>query len=762
MFGCFRHLATALLLILLLVPAEGAAQSSLPDLSADTNAASEPVSAEALDDLVRTLEDPAAREKLVGQIKALIDARRQTEQPADEKSTGIASALLANVADQVEAVNRRLTGAVAFVGQLPEAIENFRALLSDPARRGAWSWTLGLVAILLAVSFAAEMLARLPGRRKPGVIQASAANGLLARAFLSVIGFFARLLPVAAFLAALYAGITVLGVGGMAERVAVVLAHGYVALRLAMIVAEALLATGSPALRPLPISDETAQYLLVWTRRIASLVIGGYAVMEAMRVLGLPADARVVLGNVIGLLVAAVLVVIVLQNRRDVSDMMRRLADGEDRSVTIRLLLARFADVWHVLITLYIVAIYMVWALNIEGGFDYVMNATLMSVAVLVAARLIAYGVRRLVAPGFALNEDVKAQFPGLEQRANRYLPVLQAVLQGLIGLVALLALLRAWGVQSFAWLASESAREVVGVVVVIAIVLVIALLVWEGTSAALERYMAQIEAHEGGMRTSRARTLFPMLRKIFLAVLVGLVGLIVLSEIGVDIGPLLAGAGIVGIAIGFGSQKLFQDLITGAFLLVEDTVSVGDVVRAGSEAGVVEQINVRTLVLRDVSGNVHTIPYSTVDRITNLTKTFSRYVFEVGVAYREDLDEVMDVLRDLGAELRKDPEFGPMIRKDLEILGVDQFADSAIIIKARFETEPIKQWKVGREFNRRMKRRFDELDIEIPFPHQTVYFGVDKAGGAPQAPVRLEDARTPEKSAKKPSEKQDKHAGGY
>ena len=126
------------------------------------------------------------------------------------------------------------------------------------------------------------------------------------------------------------------------------------------------------------------------------------------------------------------------------------------------------------------------------------------------------------------------------------------------------------------------------------------------------------------------------------------------------------------------------------------------------------------------------------------MTKDFSRYVFDVAVAYREDLDAVMDVLRELGREMREDPAFGPLIRKDLEILGVDQFADSAIIIKARFETQPIKQWVVGREFNRRMKRRFDELGIEIPFPHQTVYFGVDKDGMAPPARVRMADTDPP------------------
>jgi len=163
--------------------------------------------------------------------------------------------------------------------------------------------------------------------------------------------------------------------------------------------------------------------------------------------------------------------------------------------------------------------------------------------------------------------------------------------------------------------------------------------------------------------------------------------------------------------------------------------------VNVGDKGGVVEAVNIRTVRLRDLSGTVHTIPYSHIDTVSNLTKEFSYYLLEVGIAYREDVDEVMQVLRDLGAELQKDPEYGPKVLEPLEILGLDKFGDSAIVIKARLKTIPIKQWWVGREFNRRMKRRFDELGIEIPFPHTTIYFGENKGGGAPPAFVQMANA---------------------
>jgi small conductance mechanosensitive channel len=213
-----------------------------------------------------------------------------------------------------------------------------------------------------------------------------------------------------------------------------------------------------------------------------------------------------------------------------------------------------------------------------------------------------------------------------------------------------------------------------------------------------------------------------------------------VLAEIGVNANALLAGAGVVGLALGFGSQRLVQDLITGLFILVGDTVRVGDVVDLGGKAGVVEAISMRTITLRDYNGNVHTIPYSSINIVTNMTKDFSFAVFDIGVAYKEDVDRVMDVLRELESQLRREWPYRRLIQEPLEIAGVDAFRDSAVIIKARFKVRAGEQWKVGREFNRRIKKRFDELGIEIPFPHQTVYFGRDKEDSGP--PVEIEQLR--------------------
>ncbi len=239
-----------------------------------------------------------------------------------------------------------------------------------------------------------------------------------------------------------------------------------------------------------------------------------------------------------------------------------------------------------------------------------------------------------------------------------------------------------------------------------------------------------------------RADTLSSLIRYIAGITIILIAIIMILGEFGIQIGPILAAAGIVGVAIGFGSQQLVQDVISGFFILLEDQIRVGDVVNVAGKGGVVEKVSLRMVILRDLAGNVHYIRNGQIDVVTNMTKEFSQYVFDIGVAYREDVDEVMKTIEEVGQSLRGDSEFADDILDDLEVLGVDAFADSAIIIKARIKTKPIKQWRVGREFNRRLKKAFDERDIEIPFPHMTVYMGQNKEGQAPPLNVAVTQKR--------------------
>lgn len=284
---------------------------------------------------------------------------------------------------------------------------------------------------------------------------------------------------------------------------------------------------------------------------------------------------------------------------------------------------------------------------------------------------------------------------------------------------------------QVTAWLLSSGFR-----LILIVIMLLVALKLATWISNRIVAPFKRSELDEEGMK--RADTLASLIRYVLVtgAFSVGLV--MILGEFGIEIGPILAAAGVVGLAVGFGAQSLVQDVISGFFIILEDMIRVGDVVVIADKGGLVEKVNLRMVILRDLAGNVHYVRNGHINVVTNMTKEYSRYVFDVGVAYREDPDEVIAVIKEVDAGLREDEEYKADILEPIEILGLDKFGDSAIIIKARTKTKPIKQWRVAREFNRRLKKAFDERNIEIPFPHVTLYPGQDKDGSAPPLHVMM------------------------
>jgi moderate conductance mechanosensitive channel len=221
-----------------------------------------------------------------------------------------------------------------------------------------------------------------------------------------------------------------------------------------------------------------------------------------------------------------------------------------------------------------------------------------------------------------------------------------------------------------------------------------------------------------------RATTIAALLQKVVTVLIWTMASIMAVKELGFDVGPLLAGAGVAGLAIGFGAQNLVRDVVSGLFILLENQIRVNDVAVINGTGGAVEQVNLRTIVLRSLDGVIHIFPNGTITTLSNMTMDYSYYVFEMGVAYKEDTDRVVAAMLEVAEEMRQEPEFAPLILDPLEVLGVDQFADSAVVIKARIKTKPIRQWVVGRQLNRRFKKKFDEIGIEIPFPHMSLYFG--------------------------------------
>ncbi len=271
--------------------------------------------------------------------------------------------------------------------------------------------------------------------------------------------------------------------------------------------------------------------------------------------------------------------------------------------------------------------------------------------------------------------------------------------------------------------LADVNWREVLasvgGPALKVAVVLALAGLVWKltlsGISAGFESAAARAE---NSRRAAQLRSLRPLVRGAARVMICVLAALLAISQLGIQIAPLLAGAGVVGIALGLGAQSIVKDYLTGFSMIIEDIASVGDVVRIGDSGGLVESMTLRTIRLRDFDGTLHVIPYGEAQVVHNLTKTFSYYVVELPISYDSDIDKALALMAAVGAEMQSEERFASKILELIEVVGVDRLADSGVVLKARIKTAPIQQWSVGREYNRRIKLAFDRAGVEIPVPH--------------------------------------------
>ena len=694
----------------------------------------EPLNARDLESLIQTLENDSSRADFVKNLKTLLDAQRRTAERPQEEATS--DNWLARFSSQL----RTAIGSVAALGSeidLGRFAEWVEVSIADPATRRVG--TEGLVKILailsmgiLAHAAVAFTLAK-PRRAIEGLAYVPAASRIL-------FAFLRLALDVLPLVAG--AGVALAVAGFIEPRpvsrlIALAFINALVACEALMMVARFILAPRTPNLRVLPLSDETAHYLYIWICRLGYMALYGYFALEAALLMGISKSAYGVLMNLLGLIVATLVIVFILQNRDAWSKNIRGSSEAEGRWAALR---RPLAAVWHLLAIFYVVALYLVLALRGNDGTVYIVRGTVLTAIIL----LIAWGfdntARSLMRRGFTIAEDVRMRFPGLQIRVNRYTAAITLLLRVFIVMLATATILEAWGVEVFAWVASPFGQKIASSAVSIGLIVGLALVTWELLSSLIER---QLTSGPGRVST-RALTLLPLARTALRLVLIVLVTLVVLAEIGMNITPLLAGAGVIGLAVGFGAQKLVQDVITGWFILMEDTVSVGDVVDLDGHAGLVERINIRTIQLRDQSGTVHTIPFSSVNTVKNMTRDFSYYVFEVGIAYKEDTDHVIAVLREVDESMRADDAYKDDILEPLEVLGVERFDDSAVVIKVRTKTRPIKQWGVGREFNRRMKKAFDAVGIEIPFPQRTVYHVTLPAGGGDASQAAAANAPGP------------------
>ncbi|GIL39153.1 mechanosensitive ion channel domain-containing protein [Roseiterribacter gracilis] len=722
-----RLLAQLLLVLLFALPVAAQAQVTLPS-STTTKDAPKPDPAK-LRELKSTLEDPAARQKLIDQIDLLAQASDKQgdndDQPDLLENAG--ERVLRFVSVHIANASAALVEAAAAVSRLPQAERWFERQMADPDVRERWSLLFAaLAAIVLFGAVASIVVRRALTRPLRALERRGVDKPFGTRLSLGLARFLLELGPVVVFGLVGYAVASAIAPPDTVRLAALTIVNASLLLFSLLALVRLVLQPAAPGLRLVRLDDETSNYLYIWLRRLFAIAVYGWFFIAAARLLGLWRSLAETALKFVGLTLAVLLVVVILQNRRSMAAWLRGSTDPEQTSAfwSVR---RRFAEVWHLLAIAYVAIVWFIYAVNLTGGFAFVAKASLLTLVVAVVARLVTAGIDRAFEHGFAVSADLRAQFPGLEARANRYIPLLRRLIVLALWFIAALTILRAWGLDSWHWFETDSGRALLGKLGAILFILALSIAAWEFVASGIERYLTG-----GGngvvIRSARTRTLLPLLRNVFLIFLLVITSTVILGELGINTAPLLAGAGVIGLAIGFGAQTLVKDVINGAFILFDNTIAVGDVVDLDKgRSGLVEAMSIRALKLRDGTGAVYTVPFGDVTSVKNMARDFSFYVFDIAVAYDQDPDAVIDALRDLAAEIQTEPAYAGDVIDPLEVIGVNAFTDKAVMVQARLKTRPNKQWGVGRELNRRMKKKFEELGITSPYVTRDIKVTLDE-----------------------------------
>lgn len=536
---------------------------------------------------------------------------------------------------------------------------------------------------------------------------------------------FSDLAPLIAFTFAVTAMLGVLRPETAVALITLMVMHLWVVARCGIAVARMLLSPASNHLRLLPFSDPMAAYLIIWLRRMLFIGLTGYALAEAGLLIGMPVAAHGAIVRLTLMVITFCLVRIIKQQQGRVAALLRSppLDPEEEPPTRAGLMIRRGRDWlaarWHLLGIAWLFGFWVVWAIGVERGFVRMLHASALTVPVLTGSWLADEGVRRLLRMALHPGPKLRLRAPWLQLKARHYAPPIRAawavILTGVVGIL----LLQIWGYGSLAWFeAGHSGRRIASSGVSILATVVVAMLVWEGANGMIERQLSRAPQDSKTARGTRLRTLLPVLRAFVACAVFAFVVFIVLDEIGINIGPLIAGAGVLGLAIGFGSQKLVQDVITGVFLLFEDSVAVGDVVSLGDRTGVVEHLTIRSIKLRAMDGSIHWVPFSAVTTVTNMTRDYAFAVLDVTVGWQEDPDRVLSVLRRIGRQMRTDGHWQSVMTSDLEA-GLEKMTDMGLVFRVRAKTDPAQRWAVARELNRRIRVEFAQSGVDVPPPAQ-------------------------------------------
>ena len=671
--------------------------------------------------------------------RTLIEDLRRLAAPAAEQAAQTAPKAEASLARRVAGMTKDIGEQAVVQAQSVWSglVEMFNGGGRDLTQLTEWAVNLTvIIAVVLALFFTLRGLVRPIHARADRWVMAREGQRHWVRRVIAIVA--TALLDLSAVVIAWVAGyvlaLTWLGTMGRMETAQSLFLNAFLIIETIKLAMRGLFASRHKGLRILPLPAEDAA---IWNILLARLVgFIGYGMLFVSPVI----SAQIGWGA--GRAVAVLVMVLaflyaltgILSQRKRVREALTSHAEGAANGFTgasIRLL----ARTWHIFAILYFAALAMVTIARPGDALPFMASATFQTLVAVGGGFLVYAVLERIIMMGIRVPEETRRRLPQLEKRLNTYIPTGLRVVRTVVFLFVAALVASAWEFWNLtAWMASDSGSRMVGAAVNIAVIVILSAAIWIAVASWVEhRLSPETGTGEPG---AREKTLLAIFRNAFSIVLITMTAMIVMSEIGIDIGPLIAGAGVLGLAIGFGSQKLVQDIITGVFIQLENAINTGDVVTVGGITGTVEKLTIRSIGIRDVAGAYHIIPFSSVDLVTNFMREFAYHVGEFGIAYRENIDDAIARLQDAFEELRADPANAPLILADLEVSGVTALADSSVNIRVRIKTAPGSQWAIGRAYNKLVKQHFDAAGIEIPFPHMTLYFGQDKDGSAPPVPL--------------------------
>ncbi|MDN7486656.1 mechanosensitive ion channel [Burkholderia sp. AU45274] len=526
-----------------------------------------------------------------------------------------------------------------------------------------------------------------------------------------------RAVPLLVFVGVASLTMSVIGdAGAPVESALEALIDIYVICRLVTIVSRLFFQPDARQLRLLHISDAWADFAQRSIARIVIVVGACTAAVEIAANFGLSDAGHVALLKAVALVGHLMVSALILQCRLPVAARIR--AAGEDRP-SFAMIANALADAWAPVSVFIVMALWFVWALDVHNGYRVLITLGGHSIAVMIGMRIVSIVVFGALARLFQGRDEDRTI---VHAHAYRYYPLLRQIVSGAIGIVTIVLLLQIWGVPIFrAFETGTIGHRLASALVTIAIAAIVALVVWEAANIAIERRLQRWTREGNLMRAARLRTLLPMLRTLLFVMIALVVVLTGLSQLGVNVGPLLAGASIFGVALGFGSQKLVQDFITGIFLLMENAMQVGDWVTLAGVSGTVEYLSIRTVRLRAGDGSLYTIPFSSVTTVNNTNRGLGNAAVKISIAYGEDIDRAIATLKEIGAALRDDPKYRDGILSDFSYWGIDQVDGATLALAGQMQCTDSTRWSVQREFNRRIAETFRERGIRIANPQRSV-----------------------------------------